>query len=118
MLKSLTISAAMIVALSVPAFAMEDVVKCNATNKENIMKMAEKNPDKAMMKKAMKSLEMASKMAAAGDIQGCREDLMKAMKAAEFEVGLSRRAVHRRSTHPLPAHRERVPLLRRPPPID
>jgi hypothetical protein len=83
MLKSLAISAAMMVALAVPALAMDEVVKCNAANKEHIMMMAEKNPDKAMMKKAMHDLDMAGKMAAAGDIQGCREDLMKAMKAAE-----------------------------------
>jgi hypothetical protein len=83
MLKSLTLSAAILFAVAAPAFAMEDVVKCNATNKQHIMEMAEKNPDKAMMKKSIKLLGMATQMAAAGDIAGCREDLMKAMKAAE-----------------------------------
>ena len=83
MLKSLAISAAVIVSLAAPAFAMEDTVKCTAANKEHIMQMAEKNKDEAMMKKSIKLLGMASKMAAAGDIAGCREDLMKAMKAAE-----------------------------------
>jgi len=83
MLKSFTISAALIVALAVPALAMDEPMRCTAANKEHIMMMAEKTPDKAMMKMAMHDLEMASKMAAAGDIAGCREDLMKAMKAAE-----------------------------------
>lgn len=83
MLKSLTLSAAVLFAVAAPAFAMEDTVKCTAANKEKIMAMAEKNPDQAMMKKSIKLLGMASQMAAAGDIAGCREDLMKAMKAAE-----------------------------------
>ena len=83
MLKTLALSAALAFALAAPAFAMEDTVHCTAANKEHIMQMAEKNTDKAMMKMAMHDLEMASKMAAAGDIKGCREDMMKAMKAAE-----------------------------------
>ncbi len=83
MIKSLVLSAALAVSFAVPALAMQDTVKCTAANKEHIMAMAEKNPDKAMMKKAMHELDMASKMASAGDFAGCREDLMKAMKAAE-----------------------------------
>jgi hypothetical protein len=83
MLKSFALSAATLVALAAPTFAMDETVRCTAANKEHIMQMAEKNPDKAMMKKAMKALDMASQMAAAGDFAGCREDLMKAMKAAE-----------------------------------
>jgi hypothetical protein len=82
MLKSLTLSAAVLFAVTAPALAM-DVVKCTAANKQHIMEMAEKNPDEAMMKKSIKLLGMASQMAAAGDIAGCREDLMKAMMAAE-----------------------------------
>jgi hypothetical protein len=83
MLKSLVIAAATIVALAAPAFAMDEPVRCTAANKEHIMAMAEKQTDKDMMKMAMHDLEMATKMAAAGDIPGCREDLMKAMMAAE-----------------------------------
>lgn len=83
MFKSFTLSAVTILALAGPAFAMDEVMRCTAANKEHIMAMAEKNPDQAMMKKAMHELEMATKMAAAGDFKGCREDLMKAMKAAE-----------------------------------
>ena len=83
MLKSLTISAAVIVALAAPALAMDEPVRCTAANKEHIMMMAEKQPDKAMMKMAMDHLDMASQMAAKGDIPGCREDMMKAMMAAE-----------------------------------
>jgi hypothetical protein len=83
MLKSLVISTAMIVAFAAPALAMDGPVRCTAANKEHIMQMAEKNKDEAMMKKSMKLLDMASQMAAAGDIAGCREDLMKAMQAAE-----------------------------------
>ena len=83
MLKSLTLSAAMLFAAAAPALAMDGPMRCTAANKEHIMQMAEKQTDKAMMKMAMHDLEMASKMAAAGDIAGCREDLMKAMKAAE-----------------------------------
>ena len=83
MLKSLTLSAAMLFAVAAPALAMDEPMRCTAANKEHIMQMAEKNTDKAMMKMAMHDLEMASKMAAAGDIAGCREDLMKAMKVAE-----------------------------------
>ena len=83
MFKSLTLSAVTILALAVPAFAMDDTMHCTAATKEHIMAMAEKNPDQAMMKKSMHALEMATQMAAAGDFKGCREDLMKAMKAAE-----------------------------------
>lgn len=83
MLKSLTLSAAMLFAVAAPALAMEGPMRCTAANKEHIMQMAEKNPDQAMMKKSIKLLGMASQMAAAGDFAGCREDLMKAMKAAE-----------------------------------
>ena len=83
MLKSIILAAIAGFAFAGPAFAMEEIVRCNAKNKAKIMEMAERNPDEVMMKKAIKLLGMAGKMAAAGDIQGCREDLMKAMKAAE-----------------------------------
>jgi hypothetical protein len=88
MLRALTLSTAIAaLALSAvavtPAAAMEKIVRCTKANKEKIMKMAEQNPNEAMMKKSLKLVAMAGKMASAGDIPGCREDLMKARKAAE-----------------------------------
>ena len=80
MIKSLALSAAVIFALAAPALAMDGAVHCTATEKNAIMKMIHASKDEAMMKMAMHNVEMAQKMASAGDFKGCREDLMKAMK--------------------------------------
>ena len=77
--RTLTFAAIIAVALAAPAFAM-DPVHCTTAEKDAIMKMVHATKDEGMMKMAMHNVEMASKMAQAGDFKGCREDLMKAME--------------------------------------
>jgi len=80
MIRSVTISAAMAIALAAPAFAMDGPVRCTTAEKDAIMKMIHESKDEAMMKMAMHNVEMAQQMAQTGDFKACREDLMKAME--------------------------------------
>ncbi len=79
MMKSLAASMLFAVALAAPAFAA-DSVPCTKAEVKAINEMIHASTDEAMMKKAMHNVEMARKMAKAGDIAGCSADLMKAMK--------------------------------------
>jgi len=79
MLKSLALSAFVATAFAAPAFAM-DAPPCTTAKKDAIMKMIHASKDDAMMKMAMHNVEMAQKMFQAGDVPGCRKDLMKAME--------------------------------------